>query len=103
MSITGKKKTAPSAVIPLLRYAHKRSGKLTGGITYIVLASDWTPTNRHTYEVTLFRGKATSCTCVARVPMCKHKEAMVLREQQRRETAPLNGNKPFDLLSKKAS
>ncbi len=97
-----EQKTAPAPVVALYRYAHKRSGRFTGGITYRVKASDWTPTNRHTYDVTLFRGNATSCTCPAR-GKCKHKEAMESNEQARRDNAPLNGNAPFSLLNKRAS
>lgn len=100
----GKKTTATVIVVVLYRFALKRNGTLTGGIVYQVKASDWTQENKHTYDVTLFRGKATSCTCAARGD-CKHRSAMEEREQARRdveqrkrETAPLNGNAPFSLL-----
>ena len=101
----GSKKTATATVLVVLyRFALKRNGTLTGGIVSRVCAGDWTQENKHTYDVTLFCGKATSCTCAARGD-CKHRRAMEEREQTRRdveqrkrETAPLNGNAPFSLL-----
>jgi len=89
--------TKATPIIALYRFAHKRDGRLTGGIVYRVKASDWTSQNRHTYDVTLYRGKSSSCTCAARGD-CKHRQFCEDREQQRREHAPLNGNKPFNLL-----
>ena len=99
-----KQKTAPAPVVAVLRYAHKRNGRVTGGITYRVKASDWTPDNKHLYDVTLYNGTSSSCTCPAR-GSCKHRTGCEQLEQERadkerakRETAPLNGNNPFGLL-----
>lgn len=76
-------KTAKQVQV-IATYYHKKDGKLTGVVSYLVRASN----GIDTYCTTLIEGKASGCSCPSRSPRgCYHKNQLEQKAQERKEVA----------------
>jgi hypothetical protein len=76
-------KTAKQVQV-IATYYHKKEGKLTGVVTYLVRASNGVDT----YCTTLIDGKASGCSCPSRSKKgCYHKDQLEQKAQERKEVA----------------
>lgn len=64
-------------------YYHKKDGKLTGVVTYLVKSSD----GKSEYCTTLVDGKATGCSCPASRGKCYHRTQLEAKAVARKEVA----------------
>lgn len=89
---------------------YRRYESAITGVEYEMLSSD----GKHYYTVPLIAGKAAGCECkhAEMYPSCPHQreaerlekayqaehKPQLTKEEERREYAPLNGNKAFSLM-----
>lgn len=75
-------KTAKTVQV-IATFYHKRDGKLTGTVSYLVKSSD----GKSQYCCTLVDGKASGCSCPARGNKCYHRVQLESKAAARKEIA----------------